>query len=99
MTDRRCSLIWTVLTLALLAALPAAAAPAPATPAAALAAVPALDAAYAAIFAAPAVGTETGFTISVCCSATYCCELMPPSECDGMSFGSIFTCANRCSLC
>ena len=111
MTDRRwTSPVCTALALALLAALPAAAAPASTPPSAAD-----LAASYAAIFvpaaaspaAAPASpaeraaapATETGLTLVVCCSFTYCCEIMESSECDGTRFGSLYTCANRCSLC
>jgi hypothetical protein len=94
MTEHRwTSLFWTALALALFVALPAAAAPAPTTPAA-----PDLAASYAAIFAS-APATETGFTIIYCCSATYCCEAMMSSECDGTRFGSIFSCAMHCSFC
>ena len=109
MTDHRwTSLFRTALALVLIAALPAAAAPASTPPA-----EPDLAASYAAIFSpAPAEtvpaaapvswaepATETGFAIVYCCSATYCCEAMMSSECDGIGFGSIFNCATRCSLC
>ena len=109
MTDHRwTSLFRTALALALFAALPAAAAPASTPPA-----EPDLAASYAAIFSpAPAEtvpaaapvswaepATETGFAIVYCCSATYCCEAMMSSECDGTRFSSVFNCATRCSLC
>ena len=113
MTDRRwTSLCWTALALALLAALPAVAAPASSPPSAAdlatsYAAIFARQAPAPAPAPAPAAPAEravtpvpeTGLTLVVCCSYTYCCEIMESSECDGTRFGSLYTCANRCSLC
>jgi hypothetical protein len=103
MTDHRwTSLFKTVLVLALFAVLPAAA---PASPPLA---EPDLTASYAAIFSPDPVSqaegvaesaTGTGFALVYCCSATYCCEAMMSSECDGTRFSSAFNCATRCSLC
>lgn len=110
MTDRRwTSLLRTTLALALIFVLHAASASAASTPPA----EPDLAASYAAIFspapagAAPTAASlsrsepvaTTGFTLVYCCSATYCCDAMMSSECDGIGFSSVFNCATRCSLC